>query len=341
VERYTVDHKKKWDTFVGAAKNATFLFFRGYMDYHCDRFTDHSLMIYRGNELLAVLPANLDASGTLISHEGLTYGGLLVSRTATLHDVLACFYASLRFVCERQITRLVYKRIPSFYTTLPDDDVAYALFLLDAQLYRRDCALVVNQADRLSFRKGRKSEIRKARRLGVRGAREMNLAPFWERVLVPRLAGRYRVSPVHTVEEITLLASRFPEQIKQFSAYFGGEIVAGTTIYETPNVAHAQYIGVSDMGRKVGALDYLFGWLIDEYYATKHFFDFGTCSEDEGRAVNYGLLNWKEGFGARCYAHDFFELATANYVKLEPLLHSELKIARPTPAQNSVPPSER
>jgi DNA-binding response OmpR family regulator len=44
VERYTASRKREWDTFVSTAKNATFLFFRDYMDYHRDRFTDHSLM---------------------------------------------------------------------------------------------------------------------------------------------------------------------------------------------------------------------------------------------------------------------------------------------------------
>src|SRR6185312_14851566 len=59
VERYTASRKLEWDTFVSAAKNATFLFSRDYMDYHSDRFNDHSLMIFNGRALVAVLPANL------------------------------------------------------------------------------------------------------------------------------------------------------------------------------------------------------------------------------------------------------------------------------------------
>jgi hypothetical protein len=168
--------------------------------------------------LVAVLPANLNADGTLISHEGLTFGGLVVSREARLGDVLACFHMVLHYLSQRQISKLLYKRVPGFYNTLPDDDVAYALFLLDARLYRRDCSAAVSQADRLPFRKGHRSLIKKAISLGVRIVQETSFQPFWERVLVPQLAARYRIKPVHTLEEITLLASRFPEQIKQFSA---------------------------------------------------------------------------------------------------------------------------
>ena len=125
---------------------------------------------------------------------------------------------------------------------------------------------------------------------------------------------------MHSVEEITLLASRFPDNIKQFSVYAGDDIVAGTTVYETPSVAHAQYIAATGQGQKIGALDYLFGWLIDEHYRTKRYVDLGICNEKEGRVLNRGLLEWKEGFGGRCYTHDFYELSTANYPKLESVL---------------------
>jgi hypothetical protein len=320
VERYNANRRKEWDAFLNTAKNGTFLFNRGYMDYHSDRFADYSLIVSRGPEILALLPANRSADGPLVSHEGLTYGGLIVSRSATLLDVLQGFHACLRHLHEKGISQLLYKRIPSFYNTIADDEVGYALFLLDAHLYRCDCALVVNRADRLRFRKGRKSEISKARRFGVRVVQEPSFKPFWEKVLVPRLESRYGVKPVHSVEEITLLASRFPEHIRQFSAYRDDEIVAGTTIYETPGVAHAQYIAVTDEGQKIGALDFLFGWLIEEHYQNKAHFDLGICNEKGGRILNQGLLDWKEGLGGRSYTHDFYEINTANYTKLESVL---------------------
>ncbi len=324
VQRYTADRKAAWDTFVEAAKNATFLFRRDYMDYHSDRFTDYSLMISCGNELIALLPANLAKDNTLVSHGGLTYGGLVVNRTATLCDVLACFHVCLRHLCEQQVSKLLYKRIPGFYNTLPDDDVAYVLFLLGARLYRRDCALVVNMADRVPLRKGRKSEISKARRFNVRAEHETSFVPFWERVLIPRLAARYGVKPVHSVQEITLLAQRFPNNIRQFSAFCGDDIVAGVTIYETETVAHAQYMAVSERGQEIGALDHLVGWLISDRYKDKRHFDFGICNEDEGRTLNYGMLDWKEAFGGRTYCHDFYEILGEDYVKLEEVIRGRL-----------------
>jgi hypothetical protein len=317
VERYALDRKAEWDAFVQSAKNATFLFERDYMEYHSDRFVDYSLMVFHGRKLMALLPGNLNADGDVISHGGLTYGGLILPPAISLMKTMACFHASLRHLCEQGIARLYYKQIPSFYCTISNDDMTLLLYLLKAKLCRRDTSIVINQTNRIPFRKGRKSEISKGRRFGVRLTEEFDFSLFWEKVLIPRLARRYGVSPVHTLEEMTYLASKFPENLKQFSAYFGGQIVAGATVYEMPGVAHTQYIGVSALGKRTGALDYLISWLIDERYRHKQYFDFGTCKKGDRHALNYGLLNWKEGFGGRCYSHDYYEIATENYLMLE------------------------
>jgi hypothetical protein len=319
VERYTDARKPEWDKFVGSGRNATFLFYRDYIEYHGDRFTDHSMMVFRGHALEAILPANLTADGALVSHEGLTYGGLVLTREARLADALACFHAVLYDLARRRILQLRYKRMPGCYHTLAEDDLEYALFLLEARLYRRDCAAAVSQAERLPLIRERKSLIRKAADLGVRIIQETSFQPFWERVLVPQLAARHGARPVHTLEQITLLAGRFPENIKQFSACLDGEIVAGATVYETATVARAQYGAVTEKGRHSGAQAFLFDWLV-EHYKEKRFFDFGTSNEKEGRGLNHGLLDWKEGFGARVYTQDHYEIATMNFQKLEPML---------------------
>ena len=46
IVRYTAEKADEWNAFVAESKNGTFLFNRGYMDYHADRFVDHSLMFY-------------------------------------------------------------------------------------------------------------------------------------------------------------------------------------------------------------------------------------------------------------------------------------------------------
>src|SRR5262249_25566861 len=118
--KYTEELKPHWDAFVSGAANATFLFQRDYMDYHRERFPDHSLMNFQGSQVVAVLPANLRTDGVLVSHEGLTYGGLVIPVNAGLRLALSSLYAVMRYLVEEGITSLIYKRIPAFYTVRPD-----------------------------------------------------------------------------------------------------------------------------------------------------------------------------------------------------------------------------
>jgi hypothetical protein len=97
--------------------------------------------------------------------------------------------------------------------------------------------------------------------------------------------------------------------------------MAGTTLFETPHVIHAQYISASEEGRKNGSLDYLFDYLIQKYSTSKKYFDFGIVNEDSGKKINLGLLDWKEGFGARAFAHRFYKISTINLNKIEKLLN--------------------
>ena len=80
--------QQSWDEFVARSRNATFLHYRDYMDYHSDRFHDHSLIFLSDKgKIVALLPANA-AGEALYSHQGLTYGGMLVSMKSTAKEVI-------------------------------------------------------------------------------------------------------------------------------------------------------------------------------------------------------------------------------------------------------------
>ena len=90
IVRYTPDKCQEWNQFVAQSKNGTFLFYRQYMDYHADRFHDHSLMIYRKSRLYALLPAN-GYDDVFASHQGLSYGGLVMDQHARAAEILDVF----------------------------------------------------------------------------------------------------------------------------------------------------------------------------------------------------------------------------------------------------------
>ena len=58
------------------------------MEYHKDRFDDYSLLIFDvKDKLVAVLPAH-KVENILHSHQGLTYGGLVLNAKVILSDVI-------------------------------------------------------------------------------------------------------------------------------------------------------------------------------------------------------------------------------------------------------------
>src|SRR5690606_16173620 len=90
VIKYTPSFYNEWNDFIKNSKNGTFLFHRDFMDYHNDRFEDHSLLVFKNEKLVAVLPAN-KKEGDLHSHQGLTYGGLILTEAVKLNQVVEIF----------------------------------------------------------------------------------------------------------------------------------------------------------------------------------------------------------------------------------------------------------
>src|SRR5580704_5410010 len=166
VDRYTPAMKEEWDRCAAEARNGTFLFQRGYVDYHADRFEDHSLVFRREGKPVAVLPANRQ-DRTLVSHGGLTFGGLLPLPALTTAAVLALFHDLTRFLREQGFTRLLYKCVPHIYHAAPAEDDRYALFRHGASLYRRDVSAAIDLRHPLPYQERRRRGVKKAAAAGV------------------------------------------------------------------------------------------------------------------------------------------------------------------------------
>ena len=297
---------QEWDQFIEQSKNGVFLFKRGYMEYHADRFPDASLMFYQAGNLVAVLPATVK-DGVMSSHGGLTFGGFVTGEDMKVGLMLDAFGALRQRLRDGHVSQLLYKAIPHIYHRLPAEEDLYALFREGAQLYRRDISSTIDSSRRLPFSKGRTYSIKKARKHGVTVGRSANFAEFMA-IEENLLQDRYRKRPVHTTEEISLLADRFPDNIKLFAAHLEERMIAGVIVYESQQVAHAQYIGSTDEGREIGAPDLLMSFLIEDHFASKKYFDFGISTEDDGQFLNAGLIENKQGFGGRAIAYDFYRL---------------------------------
>ncbi|RIJ37737.1 GNAT family N-acetyltransferase [Pontibacter oryzae] len=306
VVKYSATHKLNWNAFVRTSKNGTFLLLRDYMEYHAERFTDHSLLFYHKSKLVALLPAN-EAEEGIESHGGLSYGGFITDKRMKAALMLEVVKAMKTYFAGLGFRSIKYKAIPHIYHQLPAEEDLYALFRHEAILYRRDVNSVIAMANALTYSKTRRWEVRKASKSELQLQLATSYGAFMQ-LEQQVLQERYNLVPVHTAAEIELLAARFPENIKLYTATLGDELLAGILVYETATVAHCQYMGASAEGRKASALDLLVDWLLQEVYSHKSYFSFGISTEQAGKYLNEGLVWNKESYGARAVMHDFYEL---------------------------------
>ncbi len=277
------------------------------MEYHAHRFDDYSLLIYEGDKLVALLPANR-VTDTLYSHGGLTYGGLIMNTRNTTAQVVDIMNDIVNFLRGEDFVRWIYKPVPHIYHRYPAESDLYALFRLGARPIGCHVSSTISLTNPLRMRAGRREGVKKAMCAGLRVEECADFAPFWN-LLENNLQSRFQVKPVHSLDEIKLLHSRFPDHIRLFVTLRGDEVLAGSVVYDMGDIVHSQYISASPEGKKTGALDLLHAHLLGEVFAGRKWFDFGQSTEDMGRYLNEGLVAQKEGFGGRGVVYTVYEVA--------------------------------
>ncbi len=305
-KRYNSSLASEWDRVVEESRNGTFLFKRNYLDYHSDRFSDHSLMFELGGEIVALLPAN-QKEGVIYSHQGLTYGGVIMTSRCKGAVVLEIFEKMIGYYRANGIKAIIYKPVPHIYHIKPSEEDIYALYRYKAELYSCGISSTIDLTQEICFNSLRTRGVKKALANNIEVKEEFNFAPFWE-MLTQNLQQRHSVSPVHTLKEIEMLRDRFPENIRLYTASQSNELLAGVVIYETATCIHSQYIASSQKGRDLSALDLLFLNLIKERYKEYRYFDFGISTESNGDILNNGLLSQKEGFGATATIYNSYKI---------------------------------
>jgi hypothetical protein len=218
----------------------------------------------------------------------------------------------LTYFHQNGIRSLVYSPVPAIYHRAPAGEDRYALFLAGARWVRCGMLSVVDQRARLPFQERRLRAIRKAVNRGLSVARTDLLAPYWE-LLSQRLREAFDADPVHSLDEITLLRERFPEQIKLYGCFENQELRAGILTFDTGRVARMQYIASDRAGREAGAVDLLFDHLLNREFTNAAYVDLGTSHEGGGRKLNEGLVDQKEGFGARAVPLDRYLVDVASW----------------------------
>ena len=284
---------------------------RDYMEYHADRFDDYSLMYYKDDKLLSLLPANKRGEA-LWSHQGLTYGGFVLTNKAHIVEIGEMFDETMQFLHEEGIKEWYYKQMPTIYHKQPSEDDSYWLWRNGAELV--NCHLMsaidLNTDFCISSRRHTYASKLKREGKGDEGRKEKKERQFWA-ILSDNLRETYNSKPVHTLEEMERLKSLFPQNIICYGIVSPeGNLEGGTLIYISSQVVRTQYISATPYGKKHKALDLLLSHVVD-YYKNEgyRYFDFGTSMADDDVNLNESLIQQKEGFGARGIACRTYKLS--------------------------------
>ena len=309
IEKYSSEKEDIWNRFNKESKNSLFMFDRKYMDYHSDRFKDHSLLFYDEDKLIAILPLS-EHGEELKSHGGLTYGGFITDSKMKQHTMNDCFETFISYAKENGFSKVTYKCIPHIYHNQPAEEDRFALFANGAQLVTVDVSTYVNLSSPLKMPKGRKAQISRAKREGVVIEELSSLEDFETFIELENavLKERHEVTAVHTGSELKLLKDRLPENIHLFASMKDGNLIAGTVVYEYDQVIHTQYMAADEEARTIGALDLAVSTVIEKYKNSKKWLDFGISTEHGKIYLNEGLCSQKEGFGGRTGVYEIWEL---------------------------------
>lgn len=312
VRSYENGEADLWDSFCQDSLQATFLHTRRFLSYHGDKFCDQSLVIEDKGKWVGLFPAAVDPdeSSCIVSHPGITYGGVLHQGKLRGDRMIQAISEISRYYHSHGYQKLLYKAVPHFYHQSPAQDDLYALFRLGGLRSRCNLSCTINLDHRIQSSERRRRGLRKAVSSGleiVKGS--YHLPTFWA-ILTENLESKYGANPIHTLKEISHLVDQFPDHISCVCAIQSGKIVAGILLFITHTAYHAQYIASSSYGSKICALDLVFAHCIEKAKTEdRQWFDFGTSNENQGFILNNGLYKFKSEFGGGGTVYEFYELS--------------------------------
>ncbi|MEE9190409.1 MAG: GNAT family N-acetyltransferase [Candidatus Neomarinimicrobiota bacterium] len=304
-----------WDEIVLKANNGTIFHTRKFLSYHPEgRFQDHSLIFTKKSKPYALFPAaEISVSkGTqlLVSHPGASYGSFVVPADLSFVDSQTLVTMLKSYSSANGFTGIRLTMPPTIYNKRLSNYMDFALLKNGFHYEKREISSILFleksvKENLAKFRPSHRQAVRKAQRQGVIVEQSENYSDFYT-ILKNNLKIRHGVSPTHTLDELMLLKSLFPEQINLFGAFSNGKMIAGVLNFICNNdVVLAFYISHDEKYQEIRALNllfyFIFEWAIENRFKV---FDFGIFTVRE--EPNIGLARFKENFGASGMFRDTF-----------------------------------
>lgn len=317
IVRYEEKYEQAWDRFVlKESVNGTFLQTRAFLNYHPkERFTDASVMVMKGNNIIAAIPAcDIDENGEkkFISHMGSTFGGIILGsdykKVAELENI---FEELDSFFKENNYSEVTLKMTSRIYSQNDTEILEYFLdnnkYIPSTEIgYYIDLEKIDRDNIESNFNSSRRRGYKKSSKY-VTEFKELitddEIKEFYD-VLCNNMQ-KFDTVPVHTFDEILLLKKKLiPDNLKVYGVYNEGMLVAGSMVFCFDKVFHTQYLACHQDRLEMYPSELLYHGLIGQAIKDDFkYISFGTSTLEHGKVLNKSLAQFKEGFGTTEYVN--------------------------------------
>lgn len=317
IKKYRKSDREQWEAFSAAANNGTIFHRQQFLDYHPpDRFDNHHLMIYSGNRLVAIMPALIkDEQGnpTVISYGGASYGGLVTAMGTDIAQTSRIAESVTEYWAREGVKRILVTQPPLIYQRQPNQYIDFCLARIGYTYLKREITAVIpldfetEESIVNGFRPETRTALRKAYKSDISVKISPDIDEFYH-ILERNLGARHNVKPTHTLAELKKLKKLLPDSILQFTSYLGKTPVAGITVFIcNPKVILAFYISHDQNYQEYRPVNSVYHQVVKWGWENGYkYLDLGTFTLN--MQPNWGLGRFKEGFGARGYLRETFEL---------------------------------
>jgi len=302
IEKYSDKYRDDWNALVFNS-HAPFLFNRDFLEHHIDKYKELSLVIFYKDEFIGIFPASFN-DNRIFSHGYLTYGGLTLRRELKTNRVIEVFklienkYKSLGF------RFIELKLLPSFYRVTCSQSQEFALHYLGWSLIGRGLSSGLNLTQS-SFSKKKARDCKRGYAFQMNNGSDSLEEIFT--LINSGLKKKYSASAAHSAKDINNLQKIFPNNIKVFELRDQEKnLLSAAIIFLSNQVAHIQYMTLSEIGRGYRALDSLIYQIYELYRDRYEWLEFGVSTTNYGKNFNETLATKKEEYGATPLCYDIY-----------------------------------
>jgi Acetyltransferase (GNAT) domain len=224
-----------WSRLLRTADGATLFHTPEFLSYHGDRFDEHHLGVFKGDQLIALMPM------ALVSHDdgimarspyGASYGGMITAgqmsyRTSCDIALALSDYLSRSGVSALQMTPSLLE-----YSIRGDETLLFAMMQRELHSIRHDVTHLVpvpNTAIEESLSSRARRAIHRAEQCGVTVARRVPIAEVWP--LIEMTHAAFGGTPTHTMSQLASLSLSLRHHIFADAAMQDGKPIAAVVYF--------------------------------------------------------------------------------------------------------------